>query len=229
MCARITFDYHPIPKPLTIELAKRHAKSYLKTTQYFQDHDVRVVNMSWGWTFKEIESGLEANGVGESAEARAELARQIIDILSQGLEKAMAKTPGILYVAAAGNEDSDVEFNVVIPSNFELPNLLVVGAVDQAGDRTSFTSMGDNVVVYANGFEVDSYVPGGRRMAMSGTSMSSPNAANLAAKLITLDPTLTPEKTIALIKEGADSLEDRQDLKLMNPKRSVELLKGPEM
>ncbi|MFH1844654.1 MAG: S8 family serine peptidase, partial [bacterium] len=168
----------------------------------------------------------EANGVGETGEERAELARKFLDILSTGLHDAMASTPDILYVAAAGNDDSDVEFDLTIPSSYELPNLLVVGAVDQAGTRTSFTSMGKNVIVYANGFEVDSYVPGGERMKMSGTSMASPNAMNLAAKLVTLKPSLTPTAVIELIKRGADTIEGQDELLLLNPKATVELLQG---
>jgi subtilisin family serine protease len=96
--------------------------------------------------------------------------------------------------------------------------------VDQAGERTSFTSMGENVVVYANGFEVMSYVPGGERMAMSGTSMASPNAANLAAKLVAMDPSLTPPQLITLIEEGSDSLASDPELKLINPKATAALL-----
>jgi len=222
--ARITFDYHTIPKPVTKDIAERHAKSYGEAVRYFQKHGVRVANMSWGWTFKEIEGTLEANGIGDSAEERKKMALEIFDILSDGLYDALKSAPEILFVSAAGNEDSDVEFDKVIPSSYLLPNLLIVGAVDQAGERTSFTSEGTNVVVYANGFEVDSYVPGGERMEMSGTSMASPNAANLAAKLITLRPDLTPEQTIVLIKEGADSLPEQQDLLLLNPKATVELL-----
>ena len=75
-----------------------------------------------------------------------------------------------------------MKFDEVMPSSFELPNILVAGAVDQAGDQTSFTSFG-NVDVYSSGFEVDSYVPGGDRMKLSGTSMAAPNVTNLAAKL----------------------------------------------
>ena len=113
-------------------------------------------------------------------------------------------TPEILFVTAAGNDDNDVEFDVVIPSNFDLPNLMVVGAVDQAGEPTGFTSGGRNVRVYANGFEVESYVPGGETMKMSGTSMASPNVCNLAAKLFTLEPALTPAQVRELIEKGAD-------------------------
>lgn len=77
---------------------------------------------------------------------------------------------------------------------FDLPNLLVVGAVDQAGDETSFTSYGKTVAVDADGYHVPSYVPGGETVQLSGTSMASPNTANLASKLLALDSKLTPRK-----------------------------------
>jgi subtilisin family serine protease len=62
----------------------------------------------------------------------------------------------------------------------------VAGAVDQAGEQTSFTSFG-NCDVYSNGFEVERFVPGGDRMKLSGTSMAAPNVTNLAATLWALN------------------------------------------
>jgi subtilisin family serine protease len=225
LIARITFDYHMIPKALTLATARRHADSYRRTAEYFKQHGVRVVNMSWGWTLKEIESALEANAVGETVDERAELAGEILAILRDGLRDAMKSAPGILFVCGAGNEDSDVKFDESIPSSFDLPNLLAAGAVDQAGEPTSFTSFGSNVLVYANGFEVESYMPGGQRMELSGTSMASPNVANLAAKLIALKPALKPAEVVELIKKGADRREGPHPYLLLNPKRSVELLR----
>ena len=223
LIARITFDYHNPPAAMTVEIAKRLAADYAATTRYFRDHGVRVVNMSWGWSYKEIEGLLEANGVGANAEERSALAREMITILSDGLRQAIAAAPDILFIAAAGNDDNDVEFDVVIPSNFDLPNLMVVGALDQAGDPTSFTSGGRNVKVYANGFQVESTVPGGGTMKMSGTSMASPNVANTAAKLIALDPALTPAQVIARIEAGADAHPDHPEIFRMNAKKSASL------
>jgi len=225
LCARISFDYHPKPAPVGLAAARAHATSYAETVVYFKTAGVRVVNMSWGWTFDEIEAGLEANGIGESAEERKAMTEQIFGILDEGLRGAIASAPGILFVNAAGNDDNDVDFQRNIPSSYQLDNFLVVGAVDQAGGRTSFTSMGENVVVYANGFEVESYVPGGDIMAFSGTSMASPNALNLAAKLLAVKPGLQPREVIRLIEQGADELEGQAGLKLLNPRASLALLR----
>jgi subtilisin family serine protease len=221
---RYTFDYH-IPRAiLTVEIAERHAKSFQESVDYFKKAGVRAVNMSWGWTLKEVEGVLESNGVTDPQE-RAARTREIFGILKKGLHDALASAPGILFITAAGNDDNDVEFDEVIPSNFQLPNLITVAAVDQAGDPTSFTSTGRNVVIYANGYEVDSFVPGGGRMKASGTSMASPNALNLAAKLFALDPALTPARVIELMKKGATPREGDSSFLLINPRQSVELVR----
>ena len=221
---RYTFDYH-IPRAiLTVEIAERHAKSFQESVDYFKKAGVRAVNMSWGWTLKEVEGVLESNGVTDPEE-RAVKTRAIFGILKKGLYDALASAPEILFITAAGNDDNDVEFDEVIPSNFQLPNLITVAAVDQAGDPTSFTSTGRNVVIYANGYEVSSYVPGGARMKASGTSMASPNALNLAAKLLALDPSLTPARLIELMKAGATPRDGDASFLLINPQRSVELLR----
>jgi len=112
-----------------------------------------------------------------------------------------------------------------VPASLRLPNLISVGAVNQAGKETDFSNYGDTVSVYADGYEVESYVPGGWRMKKFGTSMASPHVANLAAKLIALDPSLTPVQVIGLIKKGATASDDGR-LHLINAKASVALLKA---
>ena len=62
-------------------------------------------------------------------------------------------------------------------------------------------------------------------MKMSGTSMASPNVANLAAKMIAINPALTPAKAIELIRKGADKkVVGENTYLLMNPKRTLDLL-----
>ena len=136
----------------------------------------------------------------------------------------MESAPEILFVAAAGNSDEDVDFNKIIPSSIDLPNVLVVGAVDQAGEETSFTSYGKTVKAHASGFEVDSYVPGGTRMKFSGTSMAAPNVANLAGKLLAIEPELSPIEVKQLIQLSVDESEDGRRY-LINPQRAVSMLR----
>jgi subtilisin family serine protease len=225
LIARITFDYHVIPEKPTIEQARKDALSYQADVDYFKQHNVRVVNMSWGGDLKSVDDALEKNGMG-NAEERKKLAREIFDIGKDALYNALKSAPDVLFITAAGNANNDVKFDEVTPSSFDLPNLITVGAVDQSGDQTSFTSFGNNVVAYADGFEVESYIPGGSKLKLSGTSMASPEVANLAAKLFALDPKLTPGDVIDLIKQGLDPNPKNQKILLLNPKKSVDLLKA---
>jgi subtilisin family serine protease len=223
--ARITYEWKNVPTPPSDEIQNRFAADAMETVAYFKQYNVRVVNMSWGESPEDFESALEKNGIGKDAPERQALARKYFNIDREGLYAALKSAPEILFVCAAGNSDSNNGFTEFIPSSFELPNLLTVGAVDSAGEEASFTSYGKNVFADANGYEVESYFPGGRRVRLSGTSMASPSAVNLAAKLFALAPTLTPEQVIKLIREGATTSEDGRR-HLINPKRSVELLKA---
>jgi subtilisin family serine protease len=226
--ARLTFDYRSIPLLTpSEELSKRTAQSYKDTVAYFKATGVRVVNMSWGLDYKSIEGTLEAKGAGGTAQERSDFAKRLFAIERDGLEAALKSAPEILFVAAAGNSDNDNQFSQTIPSGFTLPNLLTVGAVDSSGKPTGFTTFGKNVRLYANGFEVESYVPGGKRIKYSGTSMAAPNAANLAAKILALNPKLTPADVSALIAKHATPMEGRSELSVINPKATLTAVRVP--
>lgn len=223
LVARITFDYHMIPEKPTIEQAKKDADAMARTVAFMVAAGARAVNMSWGGDLQSIDRALEQNRAGGTPEQRRALARKIYDIGYDALKEAIGKAPSTLFVVAAGNSDNDVKFDEVMPSSYKLPNVIVVGAVDQAGEQTSFTSFG-NVDVYANGFEVESVVPGGERLKLSGTSMAAPQVTNLAAKLWAVRPRLDVSAVKALIVEGSDETKagDRT-IRLLNPKKALEL------
>jgi subtilisin family serine protease len=188
--------------------------------RYFKQHHVRVVNMSWGGSAKDVEEGLEKCGIGKTSDERQRMARELFEIDKRGLTKAIASAPDILFVTAAGNSNSDASFGEFIPASIVLPNLLTVGAVDLAGDEASFTSYGPTVAVHANGYQVVSTLPGGMRVAFSGTSMASPNVTNLAAKLLAAKPQLKPTQVIDIIKSTADPSADGRR-RLVNPKNAM--------
>ena len=224
MTSRLTFDYHMIPELPTVEQAVKDSAAVADMIQYYKDNGARVVNMSWGGELASVERALEANNAGGAPEERKALARKIFEIGKAGLYEAIKNAPEILFITSAGNSDNDVSFEEVIPSEFDLPNIISVGAVDQAGDETGFTSFG-KVDVYANGFEVLSYVPGGDKMNLSGTSQASPNVTNLAAKLLTVRPDLTPTQIRKLIVDAADEkMAGNRKVPLFNSAKSFELL-----
>ncbi len=222
--ARNTFNYRMVPEEPTVEQVRKDSAAIRELVDYLKTNGVRVANLSWGGSLAYFESALESNNAGGSPEERRALARRIFEILKQSLYGAIKDAPDILFVISAGNEDADVSFEEFIPSSLDLPNIMTVGAVDQAGDETGFTSFG-KVDVYANGFEVSSYVPGGDKMTMSGTSQASPNATNLAAKLLALRPDLTPVQVRELIEKGCDEkMAGERVVRLINPKKSLDLL-----
>jgi subtilisin family serine protease len=222
--ARISFDYKLQPNPCpSLELAKRGALAHQAYVDFFKKNKVRVVNMSWGGSVKDGESSLEKCGIGKTTEERQKLARSYFEIEKKALIKAFASAPEILFITAAGNSNSDSSFGEFIPSSIVLPNLLTVGAVDKAGDEAPFTSYGPTVKVHANGYQVDSYLPGGSRVALSGTSMASPNVANLAAKILAVKPSLKPQEVIAIIQDTSDETSDGRR-KLINPIKALQKL-----
>ncbi|HSC24409.1 MAG TPA: S8 family serine peptidase [Casimicrobiaceae bacterium] len=223
---RIEFDWHLLPDPCpTKELALRDAANQQAYVDFFKEHEVRVVNMSWGGSVKGEEEQLELCNVGKTPDERKKIAREYFDIQKDALTKAFASAPGILFVTAAGNSNEDASFTEDIPAGISAPNLITVGAVDKAGDEASFTSYGPTVIVDANGYQVDSVIPGGERVAESGTSMASPQVANLAAKILAVNPKLTPPQVIAIIRDTAEKTPDGRR-HLIDPRKAVAAAQG---
>ncbi|MDD5361245.1 MAG: S8 family serine peptidase [Ignavibacteria bacterium] len=127
-----------------------------------------------------------------------------------------AESKGVLFVVAAGNEGTDIEKTVNYPMKFYVENgeikyfsnLVCVGAStwmkqwNKEKDplnknrkfdlAASFSNFSENVVdVFAPGIEINSTVPNGGYMSLSGTSMASPETAGVAAIIKGYFPNLT--------------------------------------
>ena len=221
---RIEFDWHLLPDPCPSKaLAERDARNSLAYVDFFKRNHVRVVNMSWGGSVKGVEEALEMCNIGKDPNDRKAIARELFDIQKNALTRAFASAPDILFVTAAGNSDQNASFAEDIPADISLPNLITVGAVDKAGDEASFTSYGPTVVVDANGYQVESVIPGGEKIAESGTSMASPQVANLAAKMLAVDPRLTPSQLIGVIRATATATADGRR-NLIDPKKALAMV-----
>lgn len=219
--ARIEFGHTLLPDPCpTRELQERSAANFMAYVDFVRASGARVVNMSWGGNLRGYEVALEQCAIGKDSAERRALAREYFSRHHQALTRAIASAPDILFVASAGNSGNDPTFNDAYPSGIVLPNLVAVGAVDKAGDEASFTSYGPTVLLHANGYQVDSRVPGGQRLALSGTSMAAPQVTNLAAKMLAVQPSLHPAELIAIMRSTAERSEDGRRT-LLHPARAL--------
>lgn len=219
------WPYKSIPDEApTVDEGRRWGESMKRAVAYLKKADVRVVNMSWRVGRSAFESMLEAKGAGKDPAERAELSRQIFAQLRSGLEEAIRSAPDILFIAGSGNEDNDVDFAEYIPAGLRLPNLVTVGAINHMDQFTSFTSTGKNVELYANGYRIESMVPGGRKIKFSGTSMAAPQVTNLAAKILALKPELKPADVMKLIRDHTDPVPGQPGRFIIHPRRTLSTL-----
>lgn len=221
--ARYNFATDNPPRRPTPQIMAALGKVHQDIVDYFKKAGVRVVNMSWGIDIKtEYESQLLANGV--PPEQAASEARELFAIETGALRKALESAPEILFICAAGNSNNSASFVGFVPSGWDLPNLITTAAVDQAGDPTSFTTTGPTIDIAANGYQVDSVIPGGKRALFSGTSMASPQVVNAAAKVMATNPKLTGAQVRAILLETATP--SPSGLKLLDTKAAVAKAKG---
>ena len=193
--------------PTDIELAAERTNIENIAT-FINTHHVRVVNASLGFEqdYVEGELGYESDTYA-TPEALRERAHAIQAHRRAEWQWVFEQCPETLFVIAAGNSNHDVVEYQDVASSITAPNVLVVGAVDRFGNWATFTNSNPQQVrLFDFGVEVDSLIPNGEHVPLSGTSMASPNAANLAAKMISVDPALTPPRVIELITATGEAI-----------------------
>ncbi|MEO8041302.1 MAG: S8 family serine peptidase [Acidobacteriota bacterium] len=142
--------------------------------------NVRVINASWGSTS-----------------------------YSRALEDAIraAGEQGILFVAAAGNNGTDNDKRAHYPSNYNLPNVISVAALDRTDSMASFSNYGVKTVhIAAPGREILSTWLGNAYREASGTSMAAPHVAGVAALILASEPNISVAKLRERILGTVDKL-----------------------
>jgi subtilisin family serine protease len=110
-----------------------------------------------------------------------------------------AHEKGVVLVASAGNDGANVDN---LPAN--CTHVLGVAATTSAGSLAGYSSYGNYVSVAAPGSLIYSTMMGGGYGYMSGTSMSAPYVAGLAALVRSQHSVYTPDQVASAILDNAD-------------------------
>lgn len=136
---------------------------------------------------------------------------------SQALKDAIsaANDAGILFVAAAGNSNSNNDVFPSYPASYDVPNVVAVAATDHNDLKASFSSYGANSVdLGAPGVNTYSTVPKGTCSLcdpsgykyLSGTSMATPHVSGVAGLIKAQFPALTSDGIKARLLSGVDKI-----------------------
>jgi subtilisin family serine protease len=114
---------------------------------------------------------------------------------------------GILFIAAAGNNNSDNDATPFYPAGYYLPNVIAVAATTRFDDRASFSNFGrQTVALGAPGDTILSTTPNNTYSFFSGTSMATPHVTGVAALLKAQDPSRDWRAIKNLILAGGDTI-----------------------
>lgn len=221
---RITFTDATPPSVLDEAGAARFVAMIDTSVRYMRSRGTRVCNISWGFTAADIEDNLRQNGVESDPVIRSRRARAIFATMLDGMTRTLSGSPEILFVVSAGNAGQNIDYAGDLPGTINLPNVLTVGAADEAGNPAYFASDGASVDLYAPGTNVETAVPGGGRLRDSGASLSAPKAVNVAAKLLSVRPELTTSDLASLLVTSATPLPGSRT-RLLDGKSALALLR----
>lgn len=142
----------------------------------------------------------------------------------------LADSLGVVVVAAAGNSNSNNDYQPVYPASYE--TVLSVAASDKTDSIASFSNYGESVDVSAPGSQIPSTMNNQSYLAerlplnfvknineehgiwlLSGTSMATPHVAGLTALILSKNPELNPSQVREIIKNSTDQISgDKQTL-----------------
>ncbi len=107
----------------------------------------------------------------------------------------------VVLVAATGNDATD---QPGYPAAY--PEVFGVSAIDHNQERADFSNYGDYVDVVAPGVDIPSTYIYSDYAALSGTSMACPHVAALAALIRSVNPGISPDNVMKLMRKTAIDL-----------------------
>ncbi len=161
-------------------------------------------------------AGLPVSGAPTNANPADVINLSLGSIFQSQVERlavADSLSAGCVIVAAAGNDDSDLQF---YPAAY--PGVIAVAAVAPDFYPASYSNYGNWVSVSAPGGDLSFGLPGilstyvdsttlaPTYLELEGTSMASPHVAGVVALMLSIDPTLTPPEVKDILELSAFDL-----------------------
>ena len=109
------------------------------------------------------------------------------------------RSKGALLIWAADNAGNNYKGN-------RDDGAIMVGATDSNDNRSSFSSFGNYIDLFAPGSSIFTTTMGNGYGSASGTSFATPLTAGLVGLIFSADPTLTPDQAEYILRYGCDDL-----------------------
>jgi subtilisin family serine protease len=179
--AGVTWQVQLMPLKFLDNTGEGSTSDAIACIDYARVHGASVINASWG-------------GPGGSA-LRSAISR--------------ARSAGIIFVAAAGNDGVNTDRNPDYPASYTLDNVVSVGASDRNDSLASFSDYG--------GMSVDLLAPGvgiystwktsdSAYVSLDGTSMATPFVTGAFALLKARFPAKTYRELITAVLSSVDKI-----------------------
>lgn len=174
--------------------------------------DVKILALKY---YNPVASGID--NLNSTVEALKYAVDQNVDIINYsggGPEAALeelrvlkeAERKGILVVAAAGNEESNIDDRkkAYFPASYGLKNIITVTAHDESLQILSSSNYGKNSVdIFAPGYRIRSSLQNGRAGFLTGTSQATAFVTGVAALIKSQYPQISTDKIKEIIKNSA--------------------------
>ena len=132
----------------------------------------------------------------------ARVSKSQVAPLLEAIER--AEKAGVIFIAAAGNDNTNNDRTSFFPTNARSVNMISVAASDQNDAKASFSNYGKHHVdIAAPGVDIMSTLPGNKYKTLSGTSMATPLISGIVAFLKAQQPSLNAEQVLALMQDTA--------------------------
>ena len=132
-----------------------------------------------------------------------------------------AESKGILFIAAAGNENQNIDRsqNFYFPASYSNPaafkrlphqplsNIIVVAATNKKNELIPASNWGKNSVdVAAPGEDILSTLPHGKSGTLTGTSQATAFVTGIAALILSENSQLTPQEVRQILIDSSDTI-----------------------